>query len=143
MEFGNRLLAQSAAMGALPTLYAATAPDVHGGDYIGPDGFGEQWGHPKKVRSNARSHDRGGAAAPVGYLEAACRRALRGAVLSWTLRWQQATALAVLWWIVPWMAASPGLISINANALGPSAAPTSPTAPVEQDEVADQDDAKL
>ena len=55
--FTNRLLAQSAAMGALPTLYAATAPDVRGGDYIGPDGLGEQWGHPKKVRSNARSHD--------------------------------------------------------------------------------------
>jgi len=55
--FANRLLAQSAAMGALPTLYAATAPDVQGGDYIGPDGLGEQWGHPKKVRSNARSHD--------------------------------------------------------------------------------------
>jgi len=44
-------------MGALPTLFAATAPDVRGGDYIGPDGLGEQWGHPKKVRSNARSHD--------------------------------------------------------------------------------------
>ena len=56
-ELANRLLAQSAAMGALPTLYAATAPDVQGGDYIGPDGFGEQRGHPKKVRSNARSHD--------------------------------------------------------------------------------------
>jgi hypothetical protein len=56
-EFANRLFAQSAAMGALPTLYAATAPDVRGGDYIGPDGFGELWGHPKTVRSNARSHD--------------------------------------------------------------------------------------
>ncbi len=57
MEFANRLLAQSAAMGALPTLYAATDADVRGGDYIGPDGLGEQWGHPKKVRSNARSRD--------------------------------------------------------------------------------------
>jgi NAD(P)-dependent dehydrogenase (short-subunit alcohol dehydrogenase family) len=57
VEFANRLLAQSAAMGALPTLYAATAPDIRGGDYIGPDGLGEQWGDPKKVRSNARSHD--------------------------------------------------------------------------------------
>ena len=56
-ELANRLLAQSAAMGALPTLYAATAPDIQGGDYIGPDGLGEQWGHPKKVRSNSRSHD--------------------------------------------------------------------------------------
>jgi len=55
-EFANRVAAQSAAMGALPTLYAATA-DVHGGDYIGPDGFGELWGNPKKVQSNQRSHD--------------------------------------------------------------------------------------
>jgi NAD(P)-dependent dehydrogenase (short-subunit alcohol dehydrogenase family) len=57
MELANRLFAQSAAMGALPTLYAATAADVRGGDYIGPDGFGEQSGYPKKVQSNARSHD--------------------------------------------------------------------------------------
>jgi len=54
---GNALFAQSAAMGALPTLYAATAPDVRGGDYIGPDGFGEVWGHPKKVGSSARSRN--------------------------------------------------------------------------------------
>jgi NAD(P)-dependent dehydrogenase (short-subunit alcohol dehydrogenase family) len=57
MALGNRLFAQSAAMGALPILYAATAAGVRGGDYIGPDGFGEQWGHPTKVQSNARSHD--------------------------------------------------------------------------------------
>jgi NAD(P)-dependent dehydrogenase (short-subunit alcohol dehydrogenase family) len=42
---GNRLLAQSAAMGALPTLYAATQ-DVAGGTYIGPDGFQHMRGHP-------------------------------------------------------------------------------------------------
>jgi hypothetical protein len=56
-QLGNRLMAQNAAMGALPTLYAATAPDVQGGDYIGPDGLGELKGHPKKVSSNRRSHD--------------------------------------------------------------------------------------
>ena len=33
-------------MGALPTLYAATAPDVNGGDYFGPDGFMEARGYP-------------------------------------------------------------------------------------------------
>ena len=38
----NRVMAQSAAMGALPLLYACTAPEVQGGDYIGPDGFMEQ-----------------------------------------------------------------------------------------------------
>jgi NAD(P)-dependent dehydrogenase (short-subunit alcohol dehydrogenase family) len=58
MNVGNRLLSQSAAMGALPTLYAATSPDVQGGDYIGPDGFFENYGHPKKTTSTARSHDR-------------------------------------------------------------------------------------
>ncbi len=58
----NRLFAQSAAMGALPTLYAATAPDVKGGDYIGPGGLGEAWGPPKKVRSSGRSRDRKAAA---------------------------------------------------------------------------------
>jgi hypothetical protein len=56
-EFGNRLFAQSAAMGALPTLYGATAPAVQGGDYFGPDGLSEMWGHPRKVGSTARSKD--------------------------------------------------------------------------------------
>ncbi|MDY6870657.1 MAG: SDR family NAD(P)-dependent oxidoreductase [Actinomycetota bacterium] len=51
------LLAQSAQMGALPTLRAATDPDVRGGQYFGPDGIGEQRGHPKLVQSNARSYD--------------------------------------------------------------------------------------
>ena len=56
-EAGNRLLAQSAAMGALPTEYAATAADVHGGDYIGPDGMGELWGHPVRVGRSAAAQD--------------------------------------------------------------------------------------
>jgi NAD(P)-dependent dehydrogenase (short-subunit alcohol dehydrogenase family) len=42
---GNRLIAQSDTMGALPTLFAATA-DVPGGTYIGPDGFRHLRGHP-------------------------------------------------------------------------------------------------
>lgn len=57
MEIGNSLFAQSAAMGALPQLYAAVAPEVRGGDYIGPDGLGELWGHPRPVTSNRRSRD--------------------------------------------------------------------------------------
>lgn len=52
---GNRILAQSAADGALPTVYAALSPDVRGGEYYGPDGFAEMWGAPRKVASNARS----------------------------------------------------------------------------------------
>jgi hypothetical protein len=37
-------MAQSAEMGALPTLYAATKPDVEGGTYVGPGGLFEQRG---------------------------------------------------------------------------------------------------
>jgi NAD(P)-dependent dehydrogenase (short-subunit alcohol dehydrogenase family) len=51
------LLFQNAAMGALPTLRAATDPDAEGGQYYGPDGLGEQRGHPKVVSSSAQSHD--------------------------------------------------------------------------------------
>ncbi len=53
----NRFLAQTPAMGALPTLRVATAPDVQGGDYYGPSKRMEMVGYPKKVQSNARSHD--------------------------------------------------------------------------------------
>ncbi len=53
----NNFFAQTAAMGTLPTLYAATAPDVHGAEYFGPDGFGEIRGYPVRVRSNKRSRD--------------------------------------------------------------------------------------
>ena len=41
MAPANRFFAQSAEMGALPTLYAATVPGFEGGAYIGPDGFAE------------------------------------------------------------------------------------------------------
>jgi len=53
----NFFFAQNTTMGALPTLYAATAPDVNGGDYYGPSGFKEMKGYPKKVASNPLSHD--------------------------------------------------------------------------------------
>jgi NAD(P)-dependent dehydrogenase (short-subunit alcohol dehydrogenase family) len=51
------LLAQSPAMGALPTLRAATDPTVVGGQYYGPDGLGQASGHPKVVASSKQSHD--------------------------------------------------------------------------------------
>jgi NAD(P)-dependent dehydrogenase (short-subunit alcohol dehydrogenase family) len=57
MKLGNALFAQSAAMGALPQLYAATMPGVRGGEYYGPDGFGQNRGHPRKVGSNRASRD--------------------------------------------------------------------------------------
>jgi NAD(P)-dependent dehydrogenase (short-subunit alcohol dehydrogenase family) len=50
-------LFQGADMGALPTLRAATDPGVIGGQYFGPDGFGEQRGYPKVVASSRASHD--------------------------------------------------------------------------------------
>ncbi len=57
VEFVWGLMAQSAEMGALPTLRAATDPAAQGGQYYGPDGFGEQRGYPKVVESSKRSHD--------------------------------------------------------------------------------------
>jgi NAD(P)-dependent dehydrogenase (short-subunit alcohol dehydrogenase family) len=43
--------------GALPTLYAATAPGVRGGEYIGPDGFQEFKGSPTVVQPRPRALD--------------------------------------------------------------------------------------
>ncbi|NNJ08824.1 SDR family oxidoreductase [Chloroflexales bacterium ZM16-3] len=57
MGFANTIFAQSAEMGALPTLYAATSPDAYGCDYIGPKDFGGWRGYPAKARSSARSYD--------------------------------------------------------------------------------------
>jgi NAD(P)-dependent dehydrogenase (short-subunit alcohol dehydrogenase family) len=48
---------QSATMGALPTLRAATDPAVRGGDYYGPSGWGQMTGYPVQVSSSSRSHD--------------------------------------------------------------------------------------
>ena len=47
------LFVQNSKMGALPTLYAAVGPDVQGNDYIGPGGFQEFGGYPKKVEPAA------------------------------------------------------------------------------------------
>jgi NAD(P)-dependent dehydrogenase (short-subunit alcohol dehydrogenase family) len=49
------LFVQNSNMGALPTLYAAVAPDVQGNDYYGPGGFQELGGYPKKVESTRRA----------------------------------------------------------------------------------------
>ncbi len=54
---GNRLIAQSADMGALPTLFAATVPDLPGGSFVGPDGFLEQRGHPHLVTAAGKAYD--------------------------------------------------------------------------------------
>jgi NAD(P)-dependent dehydrogenase (short-subunit alcohol dehydrogenase family) len=59
MQIGNRLIAQSASMGALDELYAAIAPSAVGGKVYGPDGFREMRGHPVEVEpdSAARNED--------------------------------------------------------------------------------------
>ncbi|GHD27609.1 oxidoreductase [Streptomyces galbus] len=59
--FGRVLapFAQSPDQGALPQLHAATAPDVAGGEFIGPDGFAELRGGPTRVRLSAAAADPG------------------------------------------------------------------------------------
>lgn len=53
----NGVLGQSAAMGALPSLFAATDPTVVNGDYIGPNGPFEARGYPRRVGMSARARD--------------------------------------------------------------------------------------
>ena len=53
----NPIFAQGPEMGALPSLYAATSPDVRGGDYFGPGGFMQMRGYPTKVKPTDRSKD--------------------------------------------------------------------------------------
>lgn len=60
--FVSGLFSQSARMGALPQLYAATAPDVTGGEYYGPDGFQQMRGHPRRVGASKQATDPGTAA---------------------------------------------------------------------------------
>jgi len=55
---GNRLLAQDADGGALPTLYAAVA-DIPGNSFAGPGGFMEQRGAPKLVERSDVAKDAG------------------------------------------------------------------------------------
>jgi NAD(P)-dependent dehydrogenase (short-subunit alcohol dehydrogenase family) len=56
MALGNRILAQSAEMGALPTLYAAIAT-VEPGGFYGPIGLRGLRGHPGPSGSSAASRD--------------------------------------------------------------------------------------
>jgi NAD(P)-dependent dehydrogenase (short-subunit alcohol dehydrogenase family) len=57
LAVGNRIFAQSEEMGALPQLYAATAPDVPGGALVGPSSFDQMRGHPKLVGSTKAGSD--------------------------------------------------------------------------------------
>ena len=58
MKAANAVLAQSAERGALSMLYAATAPDVDGGEYVGPGGFMNMRGRPAVQQSSDVSYDR-------------------------------------------------------------------------------------
>jgi NAD(P)-dependent dehydrogenase (short-subunit alcohol dehydrogenase family) len=49
MRLFNVFFAMPPAQGALPTLRAATAPDVQGGEYYGPHGIKEMRGYPVRV----------------------------------------------------------------------------------------------
>jgi len=51
------LFAQSAAMGALPMLRAASDPEARGGEYYGPGGRTGMTGYPQRGRSSTRSFD--------------------------------------------------------------------------------------
>ena len=57
MRLNNKVIAQDADAGALPTLYAATSPDVVGGDFIGPDGLFGVRGAPTKETPSAHARD--------------------------------------------------------------------------------------
>jgi len=62
MRVGNTLFAQSDAAGALPQLYAATAPDVQGGEYYGPSSWFGLRGSPTKVAAPPQARDLAAAA---------------------------------------------------------------------------------
>jgi NAD(P)-dependent dehydrogenase (short-subunit alcohol dehydrogenase family) len=53
----SRILAQPASRGALPQLYAATAPGVQGGQFFGPRGPGEMRGPVTEVMPSDRARD--------------------------------------------------------------------------------------
>jgi len=57
LRLATKLFAQPAWMGALPQLYAATAPEIDGGDYIGPAGIAEMRGYPTRVGRTAAAQD--------------------------------------------------------------------------------------
>lgn len=57
-QIGNSVFAQSSQQGALPILYASTAPNVERGKFYGPDGFLELRGSPKRVEPSPLARDK-------------------------------------------------------------------------------------
>ncbi|MCB9665641.1 MAG: SDR family oxidoreductase [Alphaproteobacteria bacterium] len=56
-DVGNALFGQSAAEGALPQLFAATAPDVEPGAYYGPERMSGLWGAPRRELPRPQARD--------------------------------------------------------------------------------------
>jgi len=52
-----RFLTSPDSEGAEPTLYAAADPSAQSGEYIGPNGFFQFYGHPKVVRARKKAYD--------------------------------------------------------------------------------------
>jgi NAD(P)-dependent dehydrogenase (short-subunit alcohol dehydrogenase family) len=86
MGLATRLFAQPARDGALPVLYAATAENVHGGEYFGPDGQGEMRGHNEAGAVLFGRARRGCRGPPLGRVGGADRRHVRGADRALTSR---------------------------------------------------------
>ncbi|HMU27349.1 MAG TPA: oxidoreductase [Solirubrobacterales bacterium] len=59
LALSDLLIAQDAAHGALPTLFAATEPGLTGGEYIGPDGLRQYRGSPTIVAPRRLALDSG------------------------------------------------------------------------------------
>ncbi|MEU8238529.1 oxidoreductase [Actinoplanes missouriensis] len=57
LRISTPLIAQGPRQGALPILYAATNPSVHGGEFYGPSGPGELRGSPTLVEPSADARD--------------------------------------------------------------------------------------
>lgn len=57
LEALTGVMAMAAWKGALPTLHAATAPEVHGGDYSGPRGLMEAVGYPAPAKIAKQARD--------------------------------------------------------------------------------------
>lgn len=58
LNYIGPLIAQSAYMGALPQLYAATSPEIHGGELVGPASFGGMRGFPRVAPAAQKEYDR-------------------------------------------------------------------------------------
>jgi NAD(P)-dependent dehydrogenase (short-subunit alcohol dehydrogenase family) len=61
-QIAMRGFGQTPEQGALPIVHAASAPEVRGGEFYGPDGFMQFRGKPTRVRPSAAALDRDAAA---------------------------------------------------------------------------------